>query len=126
VLDREDRPQEVLARNPVDLMIERGITVEDTHNVVLVSRQGGRTPTEVKAALIHAPDGGVQGMAIVLRDRSSEIQAAIDATRLGRDRGKARATPSSRSPWAASSRAGTPPPNGCSAIAPTKRSDSRS
>ncbi len=82
VLDREDRPQEVLARNPVDLMIERGITVEDTHNVVLVSRQGGRTPTEVKAALIHAPDGGVQGMAIVLRDRSSEIQAAIDATRL--------------------------------------------
>jgi PAS domain S-box-containing protein len=82
VLDREGRPAEVLDRNPVDLVVERGITVDDTHRVVIVSRQGARTPVEVKAALIQGPDGGVQGVAIVLRDRSHQIQAEIDSNRL--------------------------------------------
>ena len=83
VFEREGRPSDHLSRNPVDVMLEQGITVETEHRVVAISRTGTRTPLEVKAALTRSDnDGQVTGLAIVFRDMSRIVQAEADSTRL--------------------------------------------
>jgi PAS domain S-box-containing protein len=82
VFVQADRPAAEAAMNPVDLMIERGLTIDTAHQVVVVARDGTRTPVEVKAALTHAADGAVRGMAVVLRDMTPVLRAEVDANRL--------------------------------------------
>ena len=83
VFEREGRPLDYLSRNPVDVMIELGITVETAHRVIAISRTGTRTPLEVKAALTRSDnDGQVTGLAIVFRDMSRIVKAEADSTRL--------------------------------------------
>ncbi len=77
VFVREDRDPTLLTRNPVDVMIERNITMGEAHHVVAVARDGTRKQVEVKAALTRAADGTVSGMAMVLRDLSAQLMALV-------------------------------------------------
>ena len=79
---REGRPTDHLGRNPVDLMQELAVTVDTAHHVVVLGRDGRRTPVEIKAALTHDTEGSVRGMAIVLRDTSQWEQDRIESNRL--------------------------------------------
>ena len=78
VFVREGREAHVLQRNPVDVMLELGVTIEQTHHVVGIAKNGQRTALEVKAAVKHAPDGSVRGVVMVLRDmtRINSAEAA--------------------------------------------------
>lgn len=82
VLVREDRPTQLTATNPVELMVAQGVTVDTPHHVTVVARSGVRTPVEIKAALTHAGDGTVKGLAMVLRDATQRLQAEVEANRL--------------------------------------------
>lgn len=82
VFVREDRPLEYLNANPVDIMLEVGITIDTVHRVTAIAAGGERTPLEVKAALTYAPDGAVRGLAMVFRDMSKLDQAAAKASEL--------------------------------------------
>ncbi len=54
VFVREDRQAEVAAMNPVDYMIESGVTVDTRFDIIPTSRGGVRTPVEARAALTRA------------------------------------------------------------------------
>ena len=83
VFEREGRPVANRSKNPVDVMLEQGITVETVQRVVCVSRDGTRTPLEVKAALTHSDkDGQITGLAMVFRDMSRIVQAEAESSRL--------------------------------------------
>jgi PAS domain S-box-containing protein len=82
VFVREGRPPEMLARNPLDVMVERGISVDDTQQVVAVARDGRRTEVEVKATLTHDPAGQVRGMVVVFRDMTRLNEAEAERHRL--------------------------------------------
>ena len=82
VFDRENRPEAFLSKNPVDVMIDQGINVETVQHLRVISRTGGRTDVEFKAALTHAPDGSVRGLAMVFRDMTWLNRAEADSTRL--------------------------------------------
>lgn len=82
VLVREDTPPEHVLRNPVDLMLEQDITMAQPHRVVVFARDGKRTPVEITAALTHAPDGSVRGLAMVLRDLTATVRAEETSARL--------------------------------------------
>ncbi|MDL2336985.1 MAG: PAS domain S-box protein [Pseudomonadota bacterium] len=82
VFQREDRPDDYLSRNPVDVMIEQAITVDNVHRIVAVSRDGQRTRLELKAALTHSHDGSVLGLAMVFRDMGALIDAETESSRL--------------------------------------------
>ena len=82
VFAREDRPAEYLQRNPVELVIEQGMTVEMAHHVVAVARSGARTAVEVKIALTRGADGGVRGLAMVIRDLTVSQRAEETSARL--------------------------------------------
>ncbi|MBY0469225.1 MAG: PAS domain S-box protein [Burkholderiaceae bacterium] len=82
VFHREDRPPSYLTTNPVDLMIELGITVDTVHRHTAVSRDGTRRPVEVRAALTHAEDGSVLGMAMIIRDLTSQVRAEAESNLL--------------------------------------------
>ena len=82
VFHREDRPDGYLSRNPVDVMIEQAITVDNVHRIVAVSRSGQRTRLELKAALTHSHDGSVLGLAMVFRDMGALIDAETESSRL--------------------------------------------
>ncbi len=79
VFDREDRDAAVASRNPVDVMSDLGVTIDQARHMVCVARGGGgRTPLEVKAAVKRADDGSVRGIAMVFRDmtRINSAEAA--------------------------------------------------
>lgn len=79
VFDREDRDVAVASRNPVDVMSDLGVTIDQARHMVCVARGGGgRTPLEVKAAVKRADDGSVRGIAMVFRDmtRINSAEAA--------------------------------------------------
>ena len=82
VFHREDRPAAFLLRNPVDVMIEQGMTIDTVHRIFSVSRHGVRLPLEVQSALTHADDGSVLGLAMVFRDMSATVRAEADASLL--------------------------------------------
>ena len=82
VFQREDRPLSYLEANPVDLMIELGITVDTVHRYTAVARDGTRRPVELRAALTHAEDGSALGMAMILRDLTSQVQAETESNLL--------------------------------------------
>ena len=82
VLVREDRPVEMTQLNPVDVMLRDGVTIDTAHRITVIARGGQRRPAEVKAALIHTPDGTVRGVAIVLRDLTRQLLAEAATERL--------------------------------------------
>jgi PAS domain S-box-containing protein len=82
VFAREGREASTLSRSPVDLVAEQGLSVDDVHHVVVIARDGTRTPVEVKVALIFGDDGRERGLAMVVRDRTRALQAEVDASRL--------------------------------------------
>ncbi len=82
VFVREGREASALTTNPVDRVVEQGLTVDDVHHVVAIARDGNRTPVEVKVALTVGEDGQERGLAMVLRDRTRAMQAEVDASRL--------------------------------------------
>ncbi len=82
VFQREDRPPAYLTKSPVDVMIELGITVDTVLRHTAVARDGTRRPVEVRAALTHADDGSVLGMAMVIRDLTSQVQAQAESNLL--------------------------------------------
>jgi PAS domain S-box-containing protein len=82
VFQREDRPPSYLTTNPVDLMIELGVTVDTVYRQTALSRDGTRRPVEIRAALTHAEDGSVLGMAMIIRDLTSQVQAEAESNLL--------------------------------------------
>jgi PAS domain S-box-containing protein len=82
VFEREDRPADYLARNPVEVMAEQGDSIDRAHHVMAISRSGLRTPVEVKAALTRAADGSPRGMAVVFRDQTRKVMAEAESARL--------------------------------------------
>jgi len=82
VFERENRPANYLERSPVDIYIERGATPEEARHLACLSRDGRRTSVEVRASLLHGPDGTVSGMAVVLRDLTDERRAHAESSRL--------------------------------------------
>jgi PAS domain S-box-containing protein len=84
VFQREGRPEAYLSKNPVDLMLELDVRVEQVHREIAVSRSGKRTPLEIRAALTRSDvDGHVTGLAMVFRDMSRIERAEADSSRLG-------------------------------------------
>ncbi len=82
VFAREGRPADYAQRNPLDLMQELAITVDQPQLVTAVARGGQRTPVEVRAALTHAGDGSVRGMTMVFRDLTRIQRAEAERHRL--------------------------------------------
>ena len=82
VFHRDESSAFDLSRNPVDAMIERGITIDVVERFVVVSRDGARAPVELQAGLTRANDGTVLGMAMVIRDRTGVIPADAESSRL--------------------------------------------
>jgi PAS domain S-box-containing protein len=71
-----------LSSNPVDVMLEQGLSVETLHRVVSLSRTGIRTPLEVRTTLTRNDDGQVTGLAMVFRDMSRIDKAEAESKRL--------------------------------------------
>ena len=82
VLALEDRPAAYEQRNPVHLLQELGIRVDEPQLVTAVARGGRRTAVEVRAALTRAGDGSVRGLAMVFRDMTRIHQAEAERHRL--------------------------------------------
>lgn len=82
VFHQEDRPPSYLTANPVDLMIELGITVDTVHRYNVVAKDGTRRPVEIRAALTHAEDGSVLGIAMIVRDLTSQVLAEAESNLL--------------------------------------------
>ena len=82
VFKREDRPDSYLGRNPVDVMIDTGTTIDAAHQVVAIRRDQTRTSVEVKASLTYSQDGAVRGLAMVFRDMTLLNQAEVRANQL--------------------------------------------
>jgi len=82
VFQRDNRPAGDVERNPVDVLLERGYTVDTPQHVVAVSRDGRRTSLELKASPTFAEDGSVQGMGMVFRDVTGRLKAELESARL--------------------------------------------
>lgn len=82
VFARADRPAPGRALGPVELLVDLGITVDSAHHVTGLARDGRRRDLEVRAALLHADDGTVRGLLIVLRDITAAPGAAAESSRL--------------------------------------------
>lgn len=82
VFQHESRPADSTTRNPVDLMLEQGLDVDTAQHLVAISRDGQRTAVEVRAAPTRSGDGSVRGLAMVFRDMTGALQAAVQASRL--------------------------------------------
>ena len=82
VLQRDDRPPSFTPRNPVDVMVEQGVTVDTVHQTFAISREGRRTAVEIQAALTREADGTARGLAIVVRDMTGVVKAEAESARL--------------------------------------------
>ncbi|MET0384082.1 MAG: PAS domain S-box protein [Burkholderiaceae bacterium] len=82
VFSRADRPLYPAGQNVVQLMLERGFTVETSHHVVALSRNGHKTPVAVNAALTRFDDGTVRGVLSVIRDMTRVDRAEQGVRRL--------------------------------------------
>jgi PAS domain S-box-containing protein len=85
VMQRENRPPEMIARNPIDVMLAEQISEDVAREIVSISRTGRRTPLQVHAGLTHASDGSVRGLAILLRDLTQLRRAEDDRLRYVED-----------------------------------------
>jgi PAS domain S-box-containing protein len=72
---RPGRPASYLETNPVDLMLQQGISVRDQQHITVVARNGSVTPLRANATLTHADDGSLTGMLMVFRDLTHQTEA---------------------------------------------------
>ena len=77
-----DRVAADTERDVVQVVAERGYTVETAHRVTALSRHGVRTPTELNLALARGRDGVVRGVLAVLKDVTRMNQAEEAARRM--------------------------------------------
>ncbi len=77
-----DRPEYGAGKNVVQVVSEHGYTVETSHRVIALARDGTRTPVEVNVALTLDDDGGVRGILAVVKDMTRITRAEEDAVRL--------------------------------------------
>ena len=77
-----DRPDYGIGKNVVQVIAERGYTVETSHRVIALARDGGRTSVEVNAALTIDDHGEVRGVLAVVKDMTRVDRAEEDAIRL--------------------------------------------
>jgi len=83
VFDRVDRPAEMLARNPVDVVAERGQQGGSLRQaVVCIARDGTHTPVELQGDLTRHRDGRVRGISLVFRDIGRLTEAEAEVRRL--------------------------------------------
>ncbi|MFG6430884.1 PAS domain S-box protein [Roseateles sp. LYH14W] len=83
VFDRVDRPVEMLARNPVDVVAERGQQGGSMRQtVVCIARDGTHTPVELQGDLTRHRDGRVRGISLVFRDIGRLTEAEAEVRRL--------------------------------------------
>ncbi|HET9976042.1 MAG TPA: PAS domain S-box protein [Burkholderiaceae bacterium] len=82
VFDDVGRPGDPRALNPVDRVIERGITGEASQRIVCIGRDGTHTPVQLHAEVVRREDGSVRGLALVFRDETRLSQAESDVQRL--------------------------------------------
>jgi PAS domain S-box-containing protein len=82
VFERAGRPSALQARNPVDVLLELGWSVEQPHHLVCVSRDGGEVPVELHAQVTRDDAGVVRGIALIFRDVSRLSSAEADVRRL--------------------------------------------
>jgi|GEM_PF-5198169 len=68
VYQREGRPADVTALGPVEVMLRDGVTIASVFDIVVIARDGTRTPVEIKASLTYDDDGEVLGTVFVFRD----------------------------------------------------------
>ncbi|WP_457421780.1 PAS domain S-box protein [Roseateles sp. P5_E7] len=82
VFERVDRPAEMRARNPVDVVAERERDGLRRQQVICIARDGRRTPVELHAGLTRRADGRARGVSIVFRDIGALTQAEAEVRRL--------------------------------------------
>jgi PAS domain S-box-containing protein len=75
VFARQGRPATYLDTNPVDLMLQQGISVRDQQHITVIARSGKLTPLRANATLTHAADGSPSGMLMVFRDLTHQTEA---------------------------------------------------
>jgi PAS domain S-box-containing protein len=63
-------------QNPVDVMLRDALAPDSSPSVTLLSRQGGRSPVDVRTSVTRSADGAIRGLNLVLRDRSQQVLAA--------------------------------------------------
>ncbi|MCB1996907.1 MAG: PAS domain S-box protein [Rhodoferax sp.] len=80
VIRREDRPQAMTKRNPVDVLVESG--PRHAQRFVCLARDGARKPVELSAELALGDDGAVAGMSLVMRDMSRLSEAEQEVRQL--------------------------------------------
>jgi PAS domain S-box-containing protein len=68
--------------NPVDLIVQRGITVDTRLEFDLTARDGGCTRVELRADLTRGRDGQIRGAVMVFRDLTRILRAEAEARRL--------------------------------------------
>jgi PAS domain S-box-containing protein len=84
VFVREDRPSIEAGRTVVDMLSSQGLDIDTVHRVTAISREGTRTPVEVKGALRRLSDGSAAGMLALIEDmtgvdRAEEIRRRLAA-----------------------------------------------
>ncbi len=78
----QERPAGYTDRNPVDVLISLGSSIEQVHHFNLISRTGQKIPIECQASLIRSPEGLERGMAVVFRDMTRLYEAHAEGNRL--------------------------------------------
>jgi len=81
VFQREGRPASHPDKNPIDVMLESGVTVGDRHRFVAISRDGRRTSLDVTAALTYSDTNEIRGMATVFQDITETLRAEAERQR---------------------------------------------
>ncbi len=82
VLDRIGRPAEVLRENPIDIMIERRVTINESHLIAVRSRAGSIATVDLRSALTRSADGEIIGCAMVMRNMTKILQSEVESQRL--------------------------------------------
>ncbi len=82
VFVREGRPPEIVARNPVEVLVAHGVGLGVRHRVICLARDGSQHEVEVRSTPILAADGSTSGLAMVFRDLAPLNRATGEALRL--------------------------------------------
>lgn len=82
VLRREGRPASMELLNPLDVIIDRGDSMDVTYDIVAIGRDGRHTALQAKATVTKTPDGRGKGLVVVLRDLSEIDRLQAENARL--------------------------------------------
>jgi PAS domain S-box-containing protein len=69
-------------KNPVTLVLEKGVVVGLGNHTILISKDGGERPIDDSAAPIRNPEGAVAGVVLVFRDATQQRSAEATARKL--------------------------------------------